>query len=271
MKTLRFLMLTVVITVAAHADFSYITVSKTAVGGRTSKHYIKGQKLVTEDGDRVTVMDLDAQTMTTINKTQKTYSVRPFSEFFNSSATAGMNMNADIKKTGQRKNINGFDAEEMLVTMQMDIPQSKQPTKMQMEMHIWIASDVPGIEEMRVFYQKNADHLPWAALAQGNAGLGEIYRKMTAMNGVPVLTVMKMKSAQQTPEMEQKMAAMRAQMEAMKAQGGAQAAMADRALAQMGGGSGSAFDATNESSGFSAKPVPDSVFAIPAGYQQVAK
>jgi hypothetical protein len=271
LKTLRFLMLTVVIAVAAHADFSYITVSKTAAGERTSKHYVKGQKLITEDGDRVTVMDLDAQTMTTINKAQKTYSVRPFSEFLNPSATAGMNVNADIKKTGQRKNINGFDAEEMLVTMQMDSPQAKQPMKMQMEMHFWVASDVPGIEEMRAFYEKNADRLPWAALAQGNASLGEIQRKMAAMHGVPVLTTMKMKSAQQTPEMEQKMAAMRTQMEAMKAQGGAQAAMADKVLAQMGGASSSTFDATNESSGFSARPVPDSVFAIPAGYQQIAK
>jgi hypothetical protein len=54
----------------------------------------------------------------------------------------------------------------------------------------------------------------------------------------------------------------------MKKQGGPQAAMADQMLARMGGGSS---DITNESSGFSASPVPDSVFAIPADYQKVDK
>jgi hypothetical protein len=62
--------------------------------------------------------------------------------------------------------------------------------------------------------------MPWAALAQGNARLGELYRNMTALHGVPVPTTMKMTSSQQSPETEQKIAATRAQMEAMKAQGG---------------------------------------------------
>ena len=44
--------------------------------------------------------------------------------------------------------------------------------------------------------------------------------------------------------------------------------MADQMLARMGGGSS---DITNESSGFSASPVPDSAFAIPADYQKVDK
>jgi hypothetical protein len=270
MKTIRFLMLTVIAALAAHADFSYNTVSKSPAGERTSKHYIKGQKMITDDGDRMTIMDLDAQTMTTINKTQKTYSVKPFSDY--KSAAAGMNVNADIKKTGQRKTINGFDAEEMVVTMQMDSNQSKQPgakTQMQMEMHIWFASDVPGIDAAHAFYEKNAERMPWAAMTGGNTSMAEIQHKMATMHGIPVLTVMKMGGAsganlQQQAQMDQA----RARFEEMKKQGGPQAAMADQMLARMGGGSS---DMTSESSGFSASPVPDSVFAIPAGYQKVDK
>jgi hypothetical protein len=207
MRTIRFLMLSVIAALAAHADFSYTTVSKTPAGERTSKHYIKGQKMITDDGDRLTIMDLDAQTMTTINKTQKTYSVRPFSKIYNKSAAAGMNVNADIKKTGQHKSINGFDAEEMVVTMLMDNNQSKQPgakMQMQMEMHIWFASDVPGIDTAHAFYEKNSDRMPWAAMSGGNAGMAEIQHKMATMHGIPVLTVM-MKIASANPQQQAQM------------------------------------------------------------------
>jgi hypothetical protein len=58
-------------------------------------------------------------------------------------------------------------------------------------------------------------------------------------------------------------------MEAMAKQGGPQAAAAQQALARMGGGAtgGSLFETTMESSGFSSSSIPDSVFAIPAGFQ----
>jgi len=83
MKTIRFVILTVMAGVAAHADFSYITVTKSPAGETTTKHYIKGQKLITDSPTSLTIMDLEAQTMTTVNKTQKTYTVRPFSDLGN--------------------------------------------------------------------------------------------------------------------------------------------------------------------------------------------
>lgn len=248
--------------IAAHADFSYTTVTKSPAGERTSKHYIKGQKIVTDDGSKVTVMDLDAQTMTTIDKAQKTYTVRPFAELFNKAAPAGTSVNADVEKTGQRQNINGFDAEEMVMTMSMD--NSRGP--MQIEMHIWFAADVPGIDVAHAFYQKNADRMPWAAMSQGNASMAEVQRKLATMHGIPVRTVMKMGGA--NPQQQAQMDQARARMEEMKKQGGPQAAMADQMLARMGGGSN---DMTSESSGFSGSPVPDSVFAIPSDYRKVDK
>jgi hypothetical protein len=262
MKTIRFLMLTVIAAVSARADFSYTTVSKTPAGDRATKHYIKGQKSITDDGSTVTILDFDAQTITTIDKTKKTYSVKPFNELVNKSAAAGAKVHADVKKTGQHKNINGFDTEESVMTVSVGNNQSKQPGatgQMQMEYDIWTASDVPGIEEMRAFYRKNADRTPWAAMAGGNAGVAEIQRMMATAHGISVLTTVKTKILNDQ---------MLAQIEEMKKQGGQQAALADKLLAQMGG-SGSSI--TSESSGFSASPVPDSVFAIPPGYQKVIK
>jgi hypothetical protein len=271
MKTIRLAMLTVIAGLAAHADFSYITVTKSPAGERTSKHYIKGQKIVTDDGSAMTIMDLDAQTMTTINKTQKTYTVRSFADLAAKAGAAGASVNTDIKKTGQHQNINGFDAEEMVMTMAMDTSQMQQrpgskapPMQMQMEMHFWFASDVPGINEVHDFYAKNADRMPWAAMSQGNSSMAEAQRKMATMHGIPVRTVMKMGSG--NPQQQAQMDQARARIEEMKKQGGPQAAMADQMLARMGGGSN---DVVSDSSGFSGAPVSDSVFAVPADYRKV--
>jgi hypothetical protein len=267
MRALGFLMLTVLAALTARADFSYSTVSKTPAGERIIKHYFKGQKIIEDSGASVTVRDLDSQTQTTIDKTTKTYSVKPFSEIVSKSTVAGLSVQTDARKTGQRKNINGFDTEETVVTMAVESGQSKQPgakVQSQMEFDVWMASDVPGIEEMLAFYRKNADRMPWVAMAAGNPGIAEVQRMMATAHGIPLLTTVRMKTAGANEQIAQG----RARLEEMKKQGGPQAAMAEKLLAQLGG---SEPIATNESTGFSASPVPDSVFAIPAGYQKVDK
>jgi hypothetical protein len=262
MKTIRFRILTAIAAAAAHADFSYITVSKTPAGERTSKHFIKGQKSIADDGSTVAIMDFDAQTLTTIDKTRKTYTVKPFSELAGKAAPAGANIHTDVRKTGQHKTIGGFDTEETVMTVSVDNSRSKQPGsqgQMQMEFDVWAASDVPGIEEMRAFYRRNADRMPWAAMAGGNSGMAEIQRLMATAQGIPVFTTVKTKITNER---------MLAQIEQMKKMGGQQAALADKLLAQMGGAGPSI---SGESSGFSASPAPDSVFAIPPDYQKVER
>ena len=279
MKTIGFLMLSMIAVLVAHADFSYTTVSKTPAGERTSKHYIKGQKSITDDGDRLTIMDLDAQTMTTIDKTQKTYSVRPFSELFNKSAAAGMSVNADVKKTGQHKTINGFNASEFLMTIQVEMAQARAGMKMQMEMDLWVSPDVPGSQELKAFYQKNMGRFPWAAMAPGGnpsmqKAMVDLQRKMAGLNGVPVMEVVRMKAAGSGGDAQNaQLAQARARLEEMQKQGGPQAAAAAQALARMGGGSGggSMFETTMESTNFSTAAIPDSVFAIPAGFTKADK
>ena len=76
-------------TLAARADFSYTTTTKTTVGANNppSKHYFKGQKMRTDSGDISTIIDFDAQTMTMINNSRKTVTVRSLSDI----AAAGQN------------------------------------------------------------------------------------------------------------------------------------------------------------------------------------
>ena len=286
MKTIRLLALALTTALAAHADFSYIQTRKSAqtmgaaAGDQTTKHYYKGQKMKTDSAATASILDCDAQTITSINHQQKSYTVTRFSDMGQTLKGIGAEATIDVKETGQRKNINGFNATEVMLTVAMDSPQAAQTgMKMQVELSMWLSPDVPGTQDLRAFYQKNMDKFPWAAMAGGGQpgmqkAMADMQKKMASLGGVPVLQVMKMKTVgndARAAKAQQEMAKARAQMEAAVKQGGAQAAAAEQMLARMGamgGGGGSLFEITTESSGFSTASIPDSVFAIPAGYSK---
>ena len=102
-------------------------------------------------------------------------------------------------------------------------------------------------------------------------GITELRRKMAEVKGVPVLQVMKMGAAgneAQMAQMQQGMAQARAQMEELKKQGKLPPQLEEQLKRMSGTTPGSMFETTMESSGFSTSSIPESVFAIPAGYQQ---
>ncbi len=280
------LILAVAMAVAARADFSYTSTRKgTGAGqaGEVTKHYLKGQKMMFDSGNRMILVDFDAQTVTTMQTAQKTYTVMKFSDLGQSLKDTDVEITADVKETGEKKVINGFNASEIVMSMQVETAQTqKAGMKMQMEMDIWFSAEVPGSQEQRAFYQKNMARFPWAALAQGgNPGIQkamiDLQRKLGGLNGVPVLEVVKLKPAggndAQNAQMPQGMAQARARLEELQKQGGPGAAAAAQALARMGGApaGGSMFESTIESSNFSTSAIPDSVFAIPAGFNKVEK
>jgi len=268
-----------------------------AVNNPPAKLYFKGQKMKTDNGDTATILDFDAQTITTVNNKAKTISVRNFSDVVAATKQNDMSVKIDIKETGQQKTINGYNAKELIMTMDVamggnDSPQMQQMGKMQMEMDMWLSGDVPGVDELRSFYKKNLQRMPFAALGGGGnpamqSAMAEMQRKMAEMNGVQVLAVMKMKPAggaaapampQMTPAQMAQMQAAMAKLQEMQKQGGPQAAAAAQAMARMGGMTNGApaggtsnalIEITMESTDFSTAPIPDSVFAIPAGYQKV--
>jgi hypothetical protein len=277
MKTACLICFALLAGMTARADFSYTSTRKSGAGaGGTTKYFFKGQRMMTDSAETTMILDFDAQTMTSINKTQKTYTVRSFSDL-NLDARQG-DMKVDVKETGQRKNINGYDAKELLMTMEMAAPRAGM--KMQMEMSMWVSSDVPGKQELREFYKRNMEHFPWSVVTgqanpQMQQAMADLTRKMAAMDGVTVLQVIKVKGAggdAQNAQMQAQMAQMKARLEEMQKQGGPAAAQAQQALARMGGmagGSGSMFESETESSNFSTGGIPDSTFAIPAGFQKV--
>ena len=290
MRATLILFTTLAVSITARADFSYSSTTKSSGGmmggaaaaaNRITKTYLKGQKMKVDNGDSATVMDFDAQTITHIDNNRKTYSVTKFSDLGQALKDTDTDLNVSVKETGQRKVINGFNATEVVMSMDMDNPQARQAgMKMHMEMDMWVSSDVPGSQELKAFYDRNGSKFPWAALgggARGNQGMQkamtDLQRKMAELKGVPVLQVVKMGmggNEAQMAQMQQGMAQARAQLEEMKRQGKLPP-QAEEALARMSGGGGSGgsmFETTIETSGFSTSSIPESTFAIPAGYQQ---
>ena len=284
MRTGHLLLCTVACTLAPRADFSYTQTRKSTksiagagVGDAVTKHYLKGQKMKVDSGRTASIFDFDAQTFTTIDHQKKTYSVTPFSALGSALKQGDITATVDVKETGQKKNINGFNASEVVMTIGMEGGRGgAQAMKMQMEMEMWLSRDVPGVQELRAFYQKNGERFPWSALGGGaNPGMqkamADMQKKVASLGGVPVLQITRMKAAG-NPAQNAQMEQARARMEEMKKQGGQQAAMAEQMLARMGGAAGgSLFEVTMESSGFSTSSIPDAVFAIPADYQKVTR
>lgn len=280
MKLAPLLILTLASGLTVRADFSYVATRKPA-GDQVTKHYLKGQKLKIDSGGTATVIDCDAQTVTTIDNHAKTYAVTKFSDLGDVLKQSNVDMKVDLHKTGQTRNINGYNASQVVMTMDIEMPQAQKPgMKMHMEMEMWVSADVPGSQELHAFNEKNRGRFPWSALGSGgNSGMqkamADVQRKVAEMNGVPLLQVVKVKPAAgdaQAAQMQQSMAQARARLEEMQKQGGPQAAAAAQALARMGtpppGSTGSLFEVTMESSDFSTAAIPDSVFAIPEGYQK---
>src|SRR5204862_8311154 len=130
MKTAGVWMVMLAASLTARADFSYITTAKSSSGDHVTKHFLKGNKMKMDRGDTSTTLDFDAETATHIDNNKKTYSVTSFSEagaqVGEGMKKSGAEITVDVKETGQRKNINGFNAHEVILTMDMDSPQARQ-------------------------------------------------------------------------------------------------------------------------------------------------
>lgn len=284
-------------TFAAGADFSYTTTSKVTGGtlvspgganNAPSKYYFKGQKMKSDNGEVATIIDFDAQTFTILNNRLKTITTRSLGQVGAGARATDVSAKVDVRETGQQKTINGFNAKELIMTMDVSSPETQQTGggKMQMEMDMWLSSDVPGAGELRDFYKRNMDRMPWSVMSGSlspsmRSGIAEMQRKLAEIGGVQVLSVMKMKSAggapaipQMSPAQQAQMQAAMARMQAMQQKGGPGADAAAQAMARMAGGaaagaSTSMMEITTEASNFSTASIPDSIFAIPAAYQKV--
>lgn len=174
---------------------------------------LKGNRLAHRSNLHGSIIDLDKKTITDVDMQKKTYSVMTFEEMKqaleamsqkmkdNKNADAEMNFKVSADATGKRKQIAGFDAQEMLIKMEMEGTDKKsgQSGSMVIYSDVWMANDIPGYGEVRDFYKKMAAELNWApggnmfmAQPQVAKGMSEAFKELAKQSGAPVYQTMVM-------------------------------------------------------------------------------
>src|SRR5689334_14430858 len=175
------------------ADFSYQETSKITGGALAGMMNVVGvfsksarepnQSTISIKGDRMArrgaahseIVDLGAETITTIDMQKKTYTVMTFEQMKQmmedamqrmnnrKKSDAEMNFKVSANATGNTKSISGFDAKEMVVKIEMEATDQKSGQKgaMVVTSHVWIAPNIPGFAEMRGFQKRMMEKLNW--------------------------------------------------------------------------------------------------------------
>ncbi len=275
MRTVSILILSAATGATAWADLSYTMTTKLGSGAinTTSKVYLKGQKIKYDYGTFATIIDFGAQTVTVVSSSRKTYEVTPFTQMGQAGTQAGRSGKVDVKQTGQRKMVNGYNASQVLLTIDMPVGSGTGPSStMHVDAELWVSPDVPGSQELKSLYQRNAERFASAGAGRGDPSMekafAEITRAMGALNGIVVQQTMKSTGGGQE-EAQNALADMQKQLDALKKQGNLPPQVAQQlSNLQKGSSGGSKNEIVQDSTNFSISAIPDSVFAMPAGYQQ---
>jgi hypothetical protein len=184
---------------------------------------LHGNRMVRSNPHTTEIIDLDQQAMTFIDHDKHTYSVVTFQQMrqamadaaakakaqSNTSANSGnstnaqMSFDAHVSSNGTTRNLDGRNAKEALLTVTMianATDGSNAKGGMAATSEMWLVSDVPGEEELRVFNQRMAQELAMdtsvsqmygllSAQPGGAQALADLKKEVAKMSGLPVLQV----------------------------------------------------------------------------------
>ena len=163
-----------------------------APGPIASTIAVKDGRLLSRLGDRATVIDLSAQTVTEIDFGRRTFSVAGFDEIrraMSAGAAALKPVNASV--TGERRQISGFDATELAMKLEAPGAETGPATR-----DLWLARPVAGYAEMRDVLRRLSSAVEWSPLQRLFIARPEVVRMLAALfretalaEGMPVLEV----------------------------------------------------------------------------------
>ena len=212
------------------ADFSYEQTSKITggaiagvmkVAGAFSRQArepirstvaVKGDRMLHGNDMRTQIIDLEKETITTVDFQKKTWSVMTFAQMaqfldemskkMKENQKGEMHFKISANATGQTRQIGGLETKEMLLKMVMEgtDQQSGQTGGMVITTDMWMAPKAPGYQEVTDFYRRMAQKLAWTPGAsmfsmgrpEVSKGMAEVYQEMAKMDGMPVLQEVKM-------------------------------------------------------------------------------
>jgi hypothetical protein len=266
---------------------------------------VKGDRMVHRSQFRSTIIDLASQTITEVDLQKKTYTVMTFAQMqqmmdqmaqkMHQQPDSGQQMNfkVSVNATGNAKQVAGYDANEMIVKMEMQATdqQSGQQGSMAITTDMWLARGISGYGEVRQFYRRMAEKLNWTPGGGAFMGRPDVAKGMA---GVPILQTVVMgapgqpgqagaASGSQQPAQQQS-TDQQSQDQQKPSIGGAlggalggkfglgRKKSTDSQQPSSGGqqgGSGSLLEMTTELTGFSADAVDEGMFSIPGGFKKV--
>lgn len=239
--------------------------SKQAREPMVSTIMVKGDRMATVSNSRINIVDLRAETFTDVDLEKKTYSVMTFAEMAKAmeamtqkmgqqpkqQSDAQMSFKADVKQTGETRNILGLTAKQTILTVDIQATDKKSGNEggMSMVNELWLAPSVPGYEEVKNFHMRMAQKMAFGAgmanmagmlAAQPGAakGMAELAKEASKLEGVPLLTIMRM-SPKLTPEQQAQMEKAQADAAAAQAQQGPPPSAGDAAAEAAGSAAGS--------------------------------
>jgi hypothetical protein len=177
---------------------------------------LKGNQMMHRSANAGSIIDLDAETITSIDFQKKTYSVMTFeqmkqaleqmSEKMKQNDKGQVNFKVSADNTGKTQQVAGLDTKELILKMEMQATdnQSGQTGSMVITSDMWLAPAVPGYAEVRAFQKRMAEKIAWTpggnmfmARPDVAKGMAEVSKEAAKLDGVPVLQCMIMGAAGQ--------------------------------------------------------------------------
>ncbi len=191
--------------------------------------YLKDNRMARVSEDSIDITDLDAETITKIDRVKHQYSVVTFAQMKEAMQRAAekakteqakaqpntqqtpadsnvdLSFEAHARKTGATKQVSGIDTSEVILTLAMNGKDKTngQTGAMAVTNDMWMAPDVPGYAELQEFNRKFAVKMG-TVLASGpdmsmlvkqvaaSDAMKSLAKEMAEVKGVPVLQVMRM-------------------------------------------------------------------------------
>lgn len=201
--------------------------ARQAQGPIISTVVLKGNRMAHISPEHTEIIDLDKETITSIDNVKREYTVMTFEQMREGMQKAmekakeeqqkkgapaqTADSNTDVKfqvhvrNTGAAKDVSGLNANESILAMAMDATDktSGQTGSLAITNDLWLAPEIPGYDEVKDFNRRYAEKMrtvfsgvlnPSMFAQQPGAGQGmaDMIKEMSKLKGVPVLQVMRL-------------------------------------------------------------------------------
>ncbi|MDQ2835111.1 MAG: hypothetical protein M3Y50_15485 [Acidobacteriota bacterium] len=187
---------------------------------------VKGNRLARIGEQSTEIIDLDRETVTTIDHVKRQYTVMTFEQIRQQvqqaiakstqqqrtappapqpASNTDLTFQVHVRNTGATKDVAGVNARESILALTMDATDktSGQTGSMAITNDLWLAPDIPGYGEVRDFYVRYAEKMKivfsgmlnpgmFSQYPGAGQGMADMVKEMSKLKGIPVLQVMRM-------------------------------------------------------------------------------